>query len=340
MDSMRIYFVLLRFSALSAATALVDNAVFIAVFRVSQSVASAQIAGRLVAVMLNYWGARRAVFHSQQKHIQVLPKYVLLVSANAVISYSLISFRHSVFKTPVISAKLIAEGPLFVAHFAIQRDLVFTRKKPAALVTDWEQYYKSVPATARLTRKYTSAVLLRAMKRCGAGQQRDAIVIEIGGANSCFLDRIMREIRPKAYHVIDNNEFGLDLLRQRTAGNSAVALHMQSVLVANMEPRADIVFSVGLVEHFDPAATKLAILAHFDALKPGGHAIITFRTPTLPYRVARFLLEAAGLWKFHDERPLWRDEVVGTVLERGEVVYEKMLRPLILSQRLLVARKW
>ena len=56
------------------------------------------------------------------------------------------------------------------------------------------------------------------------------------------------------------------------------------------------------------------------------------------YRIARFVLEGMGMWKFPDERPLDRDEVVNTVLERGEVVHEQLLFPLILTQHLVVAR--
>ena len=98
-------------------------------------------------------------------------------------------------------------------------------------------------------------------------------------------------------------------------------------------------FSVGLVEHFDPARTREAILAHFSILRPGGIAIITFPTPTLLYRVTRGLIEAAGMWKFHDERPLKPAEVASSVKERGEILQQKLMWPLILTQHVVVARK-
>ena len=66
----------------------------------------------------------------------------------------------------------------------------------------------------------------------------------------------------------------------------------------------DIVFSVGLIEHFDPAGTARVVAAHFDYLRPGGTAIITFPTPTWLYRVVRGLAEMTNNWIFHDERPL------------------------------------
>jgi hypothetical protein len=51
------------------------------------------------------------------------------------------------------------------------------------------------------------------------------------------------------------------------------------------------------------------------------------------------LIEMLGMWKFHDERPLEPAEVLEAVRGRGEVVYQKTLWPLILTQHLIVARK-
>ena len=126
-DSMRIYFLLLRFSALSLATAILDNIVFIFAYSATGSIGASQIAGRFLAMIFNYLGARSVVFHSQQKHAIVLPKYVLLVFCNGLLSYILIQFLHFKVGIGTIPSKLLAEGLLFIANFAIQRDFVFTR---------------------------------------------------------------------------------------------------------------------------------------------------------------------------------------------------------------------
>lgn len=67
--------------------------------------------------------------------------------------------------------------------------------------------------------------------------------------------------------------------------------------------------------------------------------MITFPTPTLLYRAARWLTEAAGAWKFPDERPLDRAEVVGAAAGCGRVEFEKILWPIVFTQRLIVFRK-
>ena len=340
-DSMRIYFLLLRFSVLSLATAALDNAVFAVAFAQTGDIARSQVTSRLVAMIFNYLGARRTVFHSQQPHTRVLPKYVALVALNGLVSYALIQFLHRTFGIHAVPAKLCAEGLLFIANFAIQRDLVFTRRESDGKATDWDRYYRNVVPTARLTRRYTTKVLLDAMRRFAspAEGRSDLSIVEIGGANSCFLDRILAHLRCGRYDIVDTNAYGLSLLEPRVASDGRVRLHQKSVLGLAMETQADLVFSVGLIEHFDAPRTRQAALAHFDVLRPGGIAIITFPTPTILYRVTRGLAEMFGIWQFPDERPLRTAEVLAAVRERGEVVESKILWPLILTQGMVVVRK-
>jgi hypothetical protein len=214
-------------------------------------------------------------------------------------------------------------------------------RQPAAKgATDWDLYYRSVPITAHLTRRYTQSVLISWMRRLLRGRGEPTSLIEIGGANSCFLDAILAAIRPRAYHVIDRNQYGLDLLEKRLHGRGDVFLHNGDVLQLKSEGlRADLVFSIGLVEHFDPAGTRRAIRAHFDLLYTGGYAIISFPTPTWLYRGTRAIVERLGAWKFPDERPLSPEEVRNAVSDLGEVVFEKTLWPLILTQHMIAVRK-
>jgi hypothetical protein len=208
-----------------------------------------------------------------------------------------------------------------------------------ARATDWDTYYRSVPATAQLTRKYTTAQLLGNIRMHARSSQIGGLsVVEIGGANSCFLDAITRGVPCRSYDVIDTNEYGLSLLKSRSVATQ-LGLHQQSVLDVKLQAQADVVFSVGLVEHFDPADTRRAVLAHFDLAREGGLVIITFPTPTWLYRASRGAIETAGMWKFPDERPLLPQEVLATMQECGEVLERKTMWPLVLTQYLVAARK-
>ncbi len=131
-DSMRIYFVLLRFSGISLITAALDNLTFFLVFHAFGSIAIAQAAGRIVALLFNYRAVRRAVFFSDERHRVLLPRYLALVAANALISYTGIRVLTSVSPIGVFPAKILIESMLFIANFTIQRDFIFTRhaRKP------------------------------------------------------------------------------------------------------------------------------------------------------------------------------------------------------------------
>ncbi|MGH9721594.1 MAG: GtrA family protein [Bryobacteraceae bacterium] len=336
-DSMKIYFVLLRFGLVSMLTALLDNAVFILAFRSWGQVAASQAAARAVALLFNYTAGRSAVFLSREGHQSTLPKYLFLVVASGTVSYGLLTFLHNRFGLEVIWAKLLAEGILFTANFAVQRDFVFTKRSPAGS-TDWDRYYRSTPVTARLTRRYTGSVIVSVLRRFLGGRQLRSVV-EIGGANSCLLDRVYDEVRPEVYHVVDTNEIGLRLLQQRIGARRNVVLHNVDCRNLSLGVQADLVLSVGLIEHFDQQDTRRATLAHFDVLRPGGWAIISFPAPTWLYRAARFVSEAFGLWRFPDERPLARREVFEAVQGRGRVVFEKTLWPLVFTQHVMVFEK-
>lgn len=336
LDSMRVYFVLLRFSAVSLLTAAVDNLAFLLAFNATARVAPSQVAGRAVAVLFNYGAARRAVFLSRERHRILLPRYLLLVLASGCASYGLIQGLRAAFGWPVMAAKIAAESVLFIANFAIQRDFVFQRRDPP-LTTDWERYYRTTPWTARLTRRHTATALVRALTRYAGA--RPASIVELGGANSCFLERILRELRPAAYHVVDTSEYGLELLRRRFPEHPQVRLHRQDVTALTLELEADVVFSVGLIEHFDGPGMRQALEAHFRLLKPGGLAVLSFPEPTWLYRAARAVCEALGLWRFPDERPLRPEQVRACLAGHGEVVFEKTLWPLVFTQRLMAVRK-
>lgn len=132
LDSMRIYFVLLRFSGLSLLAAGIDCLVFLLAFSATRSIAASQFCGRAVAVCFNYGPARRAVFLAQEPHRELLPRYVALAAGSGVASYALIRMFVGSWGTPVPIAKLAAESLVLLATFAVQRDFVF-RKRPHTL---------------------------------------------------------------------------------------------------------------------------------------------------------------------------------------------------------------
>jgi glycosyltransferase involved in cell wall biosynthesis len=124
-DSMKIYFVLLRFGAVAFLTAALDNLVYILVYHRLGQVLPSQILGRLVSVCFNYSMVRRTVFVSHEQNTKALPKYLLLVLASGTASYAGITFLSSRFGVSAVSAKLLMETLLFFVNFAVQRLFIF-----------------------------------------------------------------------------------------------------------------------------------------------------------------------------------------------------------------------
>jgi len=127
-DSMRIYFLLLRFAGIGLLSAVLDNLVFCGLFRATGSILRAQVGARLASILFNYPAVRRAVFYSGERHRVVLPKYLLVVVANATLSYFGVRILTQGFSMGVLRAKLAAEAVLFFFSFLVQRDLVFAKR--------------------------------------------------------------------------------------------------------------------------------------------------------------------------------------------------------------------
>ncbi len=338
-DSMKIYFVLLRFMAASLATGAIDYTVFIIAFGSGLPLFASQYAARGVALTFNYLAVKRFVFYSGQKHAQVFPKYLLLVAGAGLVSYYITVFLVGAFAISVIAAKLFSELLLYLANFAIQRDLIFTAPAGRPAMTDWNRYYSRPFKASSVTRRITQRVLIEAIKRYAVDAGRGKRLLELGGANSFFFERIRAEVAPAEYHVLDNNATGLAKFRERIGADLGVSMHHDDLFQSRLQPVFPVVFSVGLIEHFDVERTRRAIERHFALAEAGGLVLISYPTPTWLYRLARSIAEGLNLWIFHDERPLRREEVAGVAAAFGEILYEKIIWPIVFTQRLMVVRK-
>lgn len=128
-DSMRVYFVFIRYCGAAMMATVLDSLFFYMVRAETNNLIEAQIAGRMVAMSVAFVINRNLVFHSDSRIVTSLAKYVTLVAVVGFISYLILTYLHRTAGIPIVPAKLIAEGLLFVANFAIQRQLVFVRSK-------------------------------------------------------------------------------------------------------------------------------------------------------------------------------------------------------------------
>ncbi len=127
LDSMRIYFVFMRYSGAAITNAVVDNVIFMLLYHQTHSIGFSQLMGRSAATVLAFILMRNVVFHSSAKWTTSLIKFIALVIATGGVSYGVINFLHAEFGFNVIPAKLLTEGVLFLGNFALQRDLIFSK---------------------------------------------------------------------------------------------------------------------------------------------------------------------------------------------------------------------
>ncbi|PWU11278.1 MAG: hypothetical protein C5B51_02975 [Terriglobia bacterium] len=128
-DSMRIYFVFIRYCGGSMMAALIDNVSFYFAHGLTNNIVISQIAGRLVATSVAFTVNRKLVFRSDARVLPSLTKYLALVTVMGFVSYGMLTYLHRVTGLPIIPCKLIAEGLLFLANFSIQRQVIFVRTR-------------------------------------------------------------------------------------------------------------------------------------------------------------------------------------------------------------------
>ncbi len=129
LDSLRIYFVFLRFVLLSLTTALLDFTVFAVTYGATANILEGTVAARIVAGIFNFYFARRVVFKAAANPARQAVGYVTLVALLMMTSYAILTWLVSSLGLTVYVAKVVAETTLFLASFAAQRLLIF-RAKP------------------------------------------------------------------------------------------------------------------------------------------------------------------------------------------------------------------
>jgi len=204
--------------------------------------------------------------------------------------------------------------------------------------TDWNKYYSNNSIFVPFTRKITTKILLEYFS-IYLPKNTEINICELGGGNSCFYDSLSKIFPLINYSIIDSNKLSIDLFLKRTKSKKTEGFFYDLLNDNLPKKKYDLVYSVGLIEHFDENGTKKIINAHLSLLKRRGILLITFPTPTFLYKLSRLLITIVGLWKFHDERPLNFIEVERTLSDKVEIISKKINWKIFLTQGIIVAIK-
>lgn len=128
LDSLRIYFVLLRYCASSLLAWAIDACIFYPAYFATGNLIASQFAARVVSAAAAFFLVRNLVFRSNASVFESSLRYAVLVGLSGFVSYSLIRFLHAHWGFAVAPAKLLSETALFAVNFAVQRMLIFTRR--------------------------------------------------------------------------------------------------------------------------------------------------------------------------------------------------------------------
>jgi glycosyltransferase involved in cell wall biosynthesis len=128
-DSMKIYFILMRFAFSSIFASIIDFFVFMLSYKITFSVLLSIAIARLISSIINFSINRRITFHNQTKILNVIIKYYILLIFMGFLSYILIQVLVTQLSFNIGIAKILAETSLFLVSFTIQRDFVFRELK-------------------------------------------------------------------------------------------------------------------------------------------------------------------------------------------------------------------
>ncbi len=208
------------------------------------------------------------------------------------------------------------------------------KKQQKNNATNWDLYYQELPPKIILKgRKIHENLLVELLRG-----KKIKTALEFGGANSKIAERFAKEFHLNELLIIDNNKYGLELTKKDIKGDS-LKTQLGDILKTNVSKKYDLVYSVGLIEHFSTAGTKKCIKKHVDSTKSGGYVLLSFPTPTLQYKIVRFGLELLNLWRFSDERPLKISEVADELKKYGKIEKTTINYKLLSTQAVVLLQK-
>jgi len=196
--------------------------------------------------------------------------------------------------------------------------------------TDWNNYYNNPFPVSHITRRLTSKKVLGLVE--GLFDDQAVEIAEFGGGNSFIADQLLNNFQVRRYVVWDTNERAVDQFASRYSGNPNVEARVGDVRETVDWLGFDLIFSIGLIEHFDAHGTQQALENHFHQCRSGGYVLVSFPTPTILYKSIRGFAEVLGMWQFPDERPLHFDEVLGVTENLGETLHRSILWGIGLTQ--------
>ncbi|MEM1244332.1 MAG: glycosyltransferase, partial [Pseudomonadota bacterium] len=126
-DSVRVYFVFLRFASISIFSAGLDFLVFFLLFHLSKQIFFALVVGRLISGFCNFMLNKQFAFKLRRGFYQSIMKYIILAVCLLALAYLLIKLFYTLGWN-IYYSKIFAEALLYCLSFLAQKFIVFRHK--------------------------------------------------------------------------------------------------------------------------------------------------------------------------------------------------------------------
>lgn len=136
LDSIKIYYVFLRFLLSSLLSAGLDLVLFYLFYFLFGTITAASICSRIISATFNFYVSKRMVFLSKSDPKRELVRYAALALVLLFTSNSILVFVNDHSGFSVYALKPIVESALFIVSFIVQRSLVFASREESQTVDD------------------------------------------------------------------------------------------------------------------------------------------------------------------------------------------------------------
>lgn len=128
-DSLKIYFLIIRFMSSSLITVVIDYLAFLFIYILFKNLLFSIIGARIFASILNFNLNKKFVFKDKKSFLNQIIKYYLLFLFIMTTSFIMINGLNLYFGCGILIAKVISELFLFPFNFKFQRDFIFKVKE-------------------------------------------------------------------------------------------------------------------------------------------------------------------------------------------------------------------
>lgn len=124
-DSIKIYLIFVRFSAVAVLSAVLDYSSFSLIYFLSRNLFCSVIGARFLSATFNFSMGKFVTFRSKKALGSELIKYIILATGLVLLSYCLVYVLSDKLYISVYISKIISEAFLFITSFIVQRIYIF-----------------------------------------------------------------------------------------------------------------------------------------------------------------------------------------------------------------------